>query len=291
MLGRLRMSLEETETAYAEFSKTVFTPKRGSLDPRRVYDFLQASGKFESGPLEKYVKDVVRDHGFSEDELLKDTDRESCKVCVLAVRAEDGSPAVIRSYRNPKASDRLYNQCKIWEAARATSAASTFFEPITIGRYGQKYVDGALKYNNPIEIVDLEASTLWPNEDRLIISIGTGSAPGHAVDGNLIDLARRLAEIVTEAEEKNNMFRASHPKLVDENRLFRLNVYHGLESVGLEEHLALGRIAAYTDTYLNNPDVVRMVETCVKSMEGESQVSEGSLRSNLVTPDGLQPSR
>ena len=81
--------------------------------------------------------------------------------------------------------------CKIWEAARATSAASTFFEPIEIGphrevcvnlshkkqyliRRHQTFVDGALRRNNPIREANKESRDIWPGEERLIISIGTG---------------------------------------------------------------------------------------------------------------------
>lgn len=66
---------------------------------------------------------------------------------------------------------------EIWEATCATLAASTFFEPIKIERDRQKFVDGAHKFNNPIEIVDLESHALWPDEDRMIISIAHRKGP------------------------------------------------------------------------------------------------------------------
>jgi predicted acylesterase/phospholipase RssA len=67
------------------------------------------------------------------------------------------STAIIRSYDIGRY-DQLFDICRIWEAARATSAASTLFDPITIGPYKRKFVDGALRHNNPINLVDLEAS-------------------------------------------------------------------------------------------------------------------------------------
>ena len=39
----------------------------------------------------------------------------------------------------------------IWEACRATSAAATFFDPVSIGPYGEEFIDGATESNNPIE--------------------------------------------------------------------------------------------------------------------------------------------
>ncbi len=70
---------------------------------------------------------------------------------------ENGSPARIRSYYQSQDQDTLLRECRIWEAARATSAASTFFPSIKIGRYQQTFIDGALLNNNPIEIADDES--------------------------------------------------------------------------------------------------------------------------------------
>lgn len=65
-------------------------------------------------------------------------------------------PVRLRSYANNAAADALgTSNCAIWEAARATSAAATFFDPIQIGR--QKFVDGATGFNNPVEAVFEEA--------------------------------------------------------------------------------------------------------------------------------------
>jgi len=35
-------------------------------------------------------------------------------------------------------------------------------------------VDGALLYNNPIELAYQEAQTLWPNDKFIFVSLGTG---------------------------------------------------------------------------------------------------------------------
>ena len=75
MLGRLRMTLNQVEDAYAQFSKTVFTANRSPVDPRR---------RFEPVPLEAYVKSILAERNLPADQLLKDTDMDSCRV--------DGSP-------------------------------------------------------------------------------------------------------------------------------------------------------------------------------------------------------
>ena len=120
----------------------------------RAVKFLKAGGKFDSEPLEDCIKQMLVERQLPEAALLKDEDADAPKVFVCAVQGRDSGTVVIRSYEGNEYDD-LYDICKIWEAARATSAASTFFDPIKIGN--RTYVDGALKHNNPIEKVDEES--------------------------------------------------------------------------------------------------------------------------------------
>lgn len=71
----------------------------------------------------------------------------------MAVRQESGSntaPVFLRSYKidsDPPHPDLV--KIKVWEAARATSAAPAYFEPMKIGEIN--LVDGGgLLANNPI---------------------------------------------------------------------------------------------------------------------------------------------
>jgi len=65
-------------------------------------------------------------------------------------------PMLFRSYK----SHETHPECKIWEAARATSAAPTFFKRIEIGR-AQPFIDGGVGRNNPSWVVLDEANTLF----------------------------------------------------------------------------------------------------------------------------------
>jgi predicted acylesterase/phospholipase RssA len=151
MLGRLRMSVNDCIEAYQRLSEKIFTPvhSNSNVAGRAVAKF-KAEGKFDSEPLETTVKQMCQEHLSSESELMRDDDKDAPKVFVCAVQGSNSDSVVIRSYKNGMGEwDELYPICKIWEAARATSAASTFFDPIKIGH--QRYVDGALRHNNPIE--------------------------------------------------------------------------------------------------------------------------------------------
>ena len=94
----------------------------------------------------------------------------------------------------------------IVEAALATSAATSFFEPVTIGNY--KYVDGALGANNPVYHINREASKVWDSEGsamhkimKCFISIGTGNPGMRSIEESAYGfLANTLKEMATETE-------------------------------------------------------------------------------------------
>ena len=142
MLGRLRMSLDQCEAAYMKLSSNVFKKSRHSADPRRIYDFLEANGKFNPQPLEDSVEEMLREREFADNELLKSNHSEACRVFVCATRALNSTPAVLRSYETTKHDP--YDDAQIVEAVRATSAASTFFPETKLGKHGELFVDGKL---------------------------------------------------------------------------------------------------------------------------------------------------
>lgn len=286
MLGRLRMSVAECIEAYKDLSRNIFTPTHQMVNVAgKMVDFLKSKGKFRSEPLEGCVKQILREQELSESALVKDDGLDPPKMFVCAVEGINSDAVVIRSYKS-KDYDDLYGVCEIWEAACATSAASTFFEPIKIG--DRMYVDGALKQNNPIEKVDEESqgksrhpqeaimqaliiSELWPSQERLIISVGTGSGPGPNVTGWVGDLLDALAKIVTETEAANDAYRKRNRKMIMENRLFRFNFSHGLSDVGLQEHKAVDKIGAHTATYMKKYDTAREVEQCAIALRQTGQ--------------------
>lgn len=175
MLGRLRMSLGDCERAYVDLSKQIITPKRNKADPRRLFEFLRARGKFNHHALEQCVKYAMMNGGMDEDTLLHEFDEETnrpCKVFVCATRAASSAPTVMRSYEPENSNDTLLGVCKVWEAARATCAVSTFFDPVAIGPYKEAFVSGALRRNNPIREANKESLNMWPGKERVIVSIG-----------------------------------------------------------------------------------------------------------------------
>jgi predicted acylesterase/phospholipase RssA len=268
MLGRLRMSLDQCQAAYLKLSQRIFNPKRHTLNTvGKAKDFFLADGKFDHKELEDAIKDIIHeDCKLLPETLLQDPDPRS-RVFVCAMRTGNSEAAILRSYENDEP-ELLYDECTIWEACRATSAATTFFDPIKIGPFDQEFADAGVIYNNPIELLHREASAMWPDqmENACIISVGTGSAPGRRFQGNIKNIVEAMKSIVTQTERTANDFFLAHQGMVSDKRLFRFNVYHGLADVGLEEWKEKARIADSTQTYLMNGETRVKVKQCIEKM-------------------------
>ncbi len=188
---------------------------------------------------------------------------------VCATRGDTGvHTALLRNYDSPKVKEV---DCTIWEAGRATSAASTFFEPIKVGMYNETFVDGATGCNNPVEKVLEEALNIWGPSARqrfhCLVSVGTGQPAMNAFGAGLKEVAKTLISIATETEETATRFRLVYApslgdSIISSQVYFRFNVVKGLETVGLEEHEEKARIAAATKEYLNSPDVSNDIGAC-----------------------------
>ncbi|KAI3550675.1 phospholipase [Colletotrichum filicis] len=268
MLGRLRMDVEDCMNAYADLSDKIFQKQK-----HRFTLSGNVQGRFDSTELERVIKNVVREQGLGVDELLKDDSKAPCKVFVCAVRKENAQPMHFRSYRYPRGGGSLFAETKIWEACRATSAATSFFDPITIGRHKNEFVDGAVGSNNPVRSVFTEAATFWDVEGRLpdhldcLVSVGTGMPATKPYGDKFWDIANTLVKIATESEATATSFAEENSFLEDSGCYYRFNVSQGLQEVQLEDAAAQPTIVAATETYLEGRQVYQRIRSCAKRLE------------------------
>ena len=117
-------------------------------------------------------------------------------------------------------------------------------------------------YNNPVQLTHREASNIWPGRGQLLISIGTGSAPGKSLKGNLKTVIDRMQEIVTETEQTANDFYHDHNDMVENHLYYRFNVTNGLADIGLEEYREIRAMADATQTYLDNGEISKRFDSC-----------------------------
>lgn len=184
---------------------------------------------------------------------------------------EVSQPILLRSYAVPGVASQL--DCKIWEACRATSAATSFFDPVTMGPFGQHFSDGATGWNNPVRQVYSEARRLWPSSKiQCLVSIGTGKPRVGAFGDNLRDVAKTLVRMATETELTAEEFLLDHADLGLGGSYFRFNVPRGLEEVGLQEYTAVPTIASATMSYLESCEASGQIAECVRRLQ--TSVSE-----------------
>jgi predicted acylesterase/phospholipase RssA len=271
MLGRLEMTIDECIDAYIKLSDKVF--RKQHMLPVKLSGDVR--GKFDSAALESSVKQLLREHNQTEEALLKNIGPGKCKVFVTATSGSTSETVLLTSYRTERTdSDRL-KYTKVWQAARATSAASTFFDPITVqmGSYKESYTDGATGANNPVYHVWNEAldAFLQPEErleDHLdcIVSIGTGMPALTSFGESLKALAATLVRISTETEKTAEQFKRAHQDLDNVVRYCRLNVMNGLQDIGLEEADRRDDIVNITKHYLQSQDVLKQMRACLKNL-------------------------
>jgi len=174
-------------------------------------------------------------------------------------------PVLFRTYQ----SHETHSDCKIWEAARATSAAPTFFKRIEIGRR-QPFIDGGLGCNNPSRVVLDEAIALFGNREiSCLVSLGTGQAkiikierPGLFQRIVPTDVIKALSGIATDCESTHEDISSRFPDL----SYFRLNVEQGMQQIQLSEWEKLGNVEAHTTLYMKKGEVVRKLALVVEAI-------------------------
>lgn len=194
---------------------------------------------------------------------------------MCATAKETSGVARLRSYTLPDANTIPATIC---QAALATSAATSFFDPVSIG--ARQFVDGALGANNPVDEVEGEATNIWSSGNgdlkplvKCFVTIGTGNPGKKALEDNMLGfLSKNLVAIATETEETERKFVARWAKHLYEKRFFRFNVEQGLQDVGLAEHKEQGRMEVVTDEYLEHQAQKFRVRDCVQNLRQKQSV-------------------
>ncbi|CAG5156682.1 uncharacterized protein ALTATR162_LOCUS4479 [Alternaria atra] len=147
MLGLLGMTVQQCLEAYKRMAEQAFTPKRKWLC-RKLNMPASPRGKFSGKSLADAVKKIVKEHTGDEEAVF--ADKTCVKTVVLAVTKADVG-ALPTKFKTYHIGDD-FKHCKIWEIARATSAATTFFESIFLGHQNIEFIDAGFGHNNPSEI-------------------------------------------------------------------------------------------------------------------------------------------
>ncbi|KOS47673.1 hypothetical protein ACN38_g1342 [Penicillium nordicum] len=278
MLGRLGMTVDECLQAYLKVAEHAFTPKAHAIIPARP------RGAFSAHALEEAIKQVVtefctekecvnrRRNGLSttpcQHSDLPFRQPTCTKTVVLAITKAslDAGPTLFRTYDNSAA----LNGFTIWEAARATSAATTFFKPIKIGRDNIEYIDAGFGHNNPCDKLIAEAKEVFPGRsDMQILSIGTGLGNVVSMKSNFISIIGAMKKMATSS---NKVAARLEDRYGGNGQYFRFNVEHGLEDVTLSDWKKESTISTNTNNYLSQKS--REIESFAKIFGARDERNE-----------------
>jgi predicted acylesterase/phospholipase RssA len=282
MLGRLEMHAGECVQAYRSLAKSIFSqhPILTLVQPLPYFISGALSLPLYSGEkLKECVRDTVKQNlPFSEkqqlgpsveDARLLSTQPDSPRCFVCAVPRGQHKVERIRSYRSIDLAARNTGAYKIWEAARATSAAPMYFSKAEVG--GQTYFDGGLDSNNPVVEVIEEARQEFPGAViDAVISIGTGQSSVPDPDSARNTLMHFIYRATNTEPQHQRVLK--EPGFCD--LLPGYTRFQGGSELGdtdLAAYDKMDEIARLAEDYLSSPDGKRKIANCASRIAGHSR--------------------
>ncbi|KAL2289483.1 hypothetical protein FJTKL_01756 [Diaporthe vaccinii] len=271
MLGRLHMTIEEAIKQYETVGEKVFgKPTYGKVG-------LAARGivgrpLYSIETLQECIKDAIgtRVPVVPPDALFCEERDPGCKVMLCVTRKRTYTPDVLRNYATNAPTKENY-ECQIWEATSATAAAPIYFKPVELRKRREKWVDGGLKRNNPInvameEVSRLQKSSFKDREIGCVVSIGTGAPQITGVSSNLVGFLAGAVEMMTDSEDIAEQFANSSEgiRLTSANRYFRFNVPQGMQDLQLDDWRETEKMRALTASYLRKNTSGVETERCAE---------------------------
>lgn len=274
MLGRLRMSTREALDEYDNCAAKIF-----SKDNRKRWSL---SERFRATALQEAVEGIVKARGLGE--RMWDPqcpDKGKAIVCVMASNSIEDA-RVVRSFPGDPDDPQWDENITIWQAARATTAASSFFKPQQLGdgAEAQTYIDAAIGANNPVKYLLDEAVLEFGTGRRLgcVVSIGTGTRHielGRAITGLrnfaqapswYIHLIKALKSKATDSEEAHRQLQSRLARFP--GSYFRFNVPEAAEKIGLHHYEKMPELKLLTTDYLSDKAIsgqVRKIAEVLKT--------------------------
>ncbi|KGO58344.1 Acyl transferase/acyl hydrolase/lysophospholipase [Penicillium expansum] len=266
MLGRLEMGVDDCVLAYTELMESVFSEKINNVP-------VDWSGKivsqYDSNKLKKAIENVITRAGLSPTDLMNDGKPRRSKTFVCTTSKDTLQVTRLRSYPVP---NEIALPATICQAALATSAATKFFDPVSIGNH--QFVDGAFGANNPIEEIEGEAADIWCTASRALkplvkclVSVGTGDPAQLPMDDNVLKfLSKTLVRLATKPESTERRFMARWRNEAKGKRYFRFNVEQGLQQVQMTEFEKQGVIESATYAYLHHSSQKVRLRDCTLNL-------------------------
>ncbi|KAI0124847.1 hypothetical protein BJ170DRAFT_478611 [Xylariales sp. AK1849] len=187
-LGVQNWTVDQCIKYFKELSTEAFTPREMiGIPVLEKLSMLNHGSIYKTKPFERVLKSKFDNRplfgGISEKEEM------STKVAVTTTTSIEQHAVVLANYNRPDGSEfePTYRfarssgpskELRVWEAARATSAAQPFFKPFQREGSKETYIDGALYHNCPIWVAHHERKLIWGDVagslPDIVLSLGTG---------------------------------------------------------------------------------------------------------------------
>ncbi|KAI5782162.1 acyl transferase/acyl hydrolase/lysophospholipase [Pyronema domesticum] len=200
-LGEKSMQIEDAMKMFRAFAIKAFTKRMGANIPGVQYLVeAQHHSQYESKGLEDSLKKSFGEQKmFGEAKTITEESYNRRAKVGVTMTSSSGRPYLVTNYNRAtrknnggyeflRAEDHT-KEMKVWEAARATSAAPRYFKPFIHEESGNIFSDGALTFNNPIEVAEYERKMIWPDHTNpdFLLSLGTGGEPKDEIEIELRD--------------------------------------------------------------------------------------------------------
>lgn len=182
----------------------------------------------------------------------------------VVITSYDTKTRVPVYFRTVDAKDDSSKNFKVVDVAMATSAAPVYLPPYSLGN--QLLIDGGVVANNPSCLAFAHAKNQWPNEDVLMVSLGTGTSarPLASLSGlgwGLGQWATSIVDCVFDGTSKatEDFFRYAH---LDNHLRIQPNLdreIEGLDFVSKKALLGLEAVAL-NEVRARESEILRMFE-------------------------------
>ena len=284
MLGRLRMTVDDCIEEYEHLSARVFQKPSSRLKRSLTHYNKEAKWRIMRNQFDMLRPMWPSPSEVSQQPVLFKSDPYRCRTIVCSIESSRNNdfqtPFLFRSYDQPRPPNPSIEALErgpskpdtfaIWQVARATSAAPSYFKPVRLNN--NRYYDAAVDLNNPswevVKEVSLLAGGSYDAID-VLLSVGGGNgrvnkpkskSGGGSLEKDLADISDVVHHKVR--SESENLF-----------KYYRLDVEEGLQDVRLNEwkpkssgKTTLQRIREATARYLQKKEVRSQCQDCAADL-------------------------
>ncbi|KAL2887644.1 FabD/lysophospholipase-like protein [Ceratocystis lukuohia] len=298
MLGPLRMTVDQCIRAYRELIEVAFTPKRRRFFP------ASPSSAFSAKKLEHAIKKIVREYctmpscmehrqaGNSttdfcqhENQELHDDPYTKTVVLAMAKSSFKTKPTLFTTYSHSPG----LSGSKIWEVARATSAAAPFFKSIKVGRDEAEFIDTRYSYNNPCKVLIEEAARKFPGQGMIVLSIGAGLRDIVDIKVKQRPVREALEKMATSSKATASRLRIMYGTT---GGYYRFNIENSTQDITPSAQNETSTMLACINNYLteNRDEVERFIEVMTNPNNTPHHLAQqqGSLGHSAVHELGLE---